>query len=95
MSNLKELFNRDKELAQKWGAVSHADYFEKALLFATGIMGEGDVTTEQLAGAKKLKEILLTMADTEADFSNEPMSGLKHDVLGAAQEMRKAESAKK
>lgn len=90
MSNLKALFNRDPELAKKWGAVCHADWFEKVLLFASGILTEQNVTTEQLEGAKRLKDILLTMADDDRDTSPDPTSGLVHDVLAQAALARKA-----
>lgn len=84
MSNLKALFHRDPELAKQWGAVCHADYFEKVLLFASGMLTEQNVSAEELSGAKRLKEILLTMADTDGASGPDPSSGLVHDVLAQA-----------
>lgn len=84
----KELFQKDKALCDQWSAVCHAQWFEVVMVYALTSMTEGPISTEEMAGAKKLRDILMGLADDDTVGTEEPQSGFQHDVLGAVREAR-------
>jgi len=89
----KELFLRQTELKNQWAAVVFADWFQQVMMFAMSDFTEKDVTKEQLDGAKKFKESMLNLVDVQVESATFPTSGISHNVLEKAAEIRKEMSA--
>ncbi len=93
--NQKTLFQRDEPLCNFWLAVCKQDGFEKVLAYAMAELFDEHMTSEELAGVKKLKHKLLTIADIE-EFGglSEVSSGIEHDVLGASKRIKEQNKTK-
>ncbi len=82
--NQKTLFQRDEPLCQFWLAVCKQDSFEKVLAYAMAELFDESMTSEELAGAKKLKQKLMAIADLPEETGMSMVSsGLEHDPVGA------------
>ncbi len=83
--NTKTLFQRDEPLCNFWLAVCKQDNFEKVLAYAMAELFDESMTSEELAGAKKLKQKLMSIADLPDEVGSLAMvsSGLEHDPVGA------------
>ncbi len=87
--NTKTLFQRDEPLCNFWLAVCKQDNFEKVLAYAMAELFDDNMTSDELRGAKKLKQKLMTIADLdETGGLSQIASGLEHDVLGTALKAR-------
>ncbi len=87
---MKTLFQRDEALCNFWLAVCKQDNFEKVLAYTMAELFDENMTSEELTGAKKLKQKLLTIADLEVESGglSQVSSGIEHDVLGAYQKLK-------
>lgn len=93
--NAKTLFQRDEPLTNFWLAVCKQDNFEKVMAYAMAELFDDNMTSEELSGAKKLKQKLMTIADLdETGGMSQVSSGIEHDVLGAAQREREQNKPK-
>lgn len=81
MGTAKEVFLKDKVLADKWSGWVHGPDFERVLAFADGeLVNQPDLTPDIMRGAKIFKRILLTLSEVETDASDFPKPGLNHDL---------------
>lgn len=76
----KETFLRRKELREQLAAVTHADWFKEAMVFIRAEMMSSKVSTEELEGARKFEEVLMTIADFDTDNPAGPSTGLDHHL---------------
>lgn len=74
----KELFLKNKDLADKLNAVVCSDWFNEACVYARAAMLESKVTTEQLDGARMFLDTLSTLAEYERAPQSFPTTGLHH-----------------
>src|SRR4051812_43030351 len=80
MSLAKTLFSKDRELSSNWNAVAKADWFGKVLTFARAELMEGTTLKPgEMEGAKRFENILLDLANLDAEHAHLPTSGLHHD----------------
>jgi len=89
----RELFLRQVDLKNQWAAVVFADWFQQVMMFAMNDFTEKDVTKEQLDGAKKFKESMLNLVDVQVENAATVSSGITHNVLEKAAEIRKEMAA--
>ena len=81
MGASKEIFLKKKDLAEKWRAVVHSDYFAEVLAFARGeLLDITSMDAEQLIGARNYQNVLLTIADEEKPEGDLPGPGLIHNL---------------
>jgi len=85
----KPLFLKHKELSNQWSAVASSDWFQEVLLFAMNEFIEQEVTDEQIKGAKKFRDCLLELVETPAPAIVFPSSGIHHNVLEMAEQLKK------
>ena len=76
----KSQFLSAKDLASWWGSVASDTRFDMVLLYASGCAIEGLPSAEQREGALKMKEILLTLSQSETPPVKFTTSGLKYDT---------------
>ncbi len=81
MGASKEIFLKKKDLAEKWRAVVHSDYFAEVLAFTRGeLLDITSMDAAQLIGARNYQNVLLTIADEEPPESDLKGPGLIHDL---------------
>lgn len=85
----KPLFLKDKTLSNQWAAVATSDWFQQVLIFAMNEFIEQEVTDEQIKGAKKFRDCLLELVETPAPAVSFPSSGIHHNVLELAEQLKK------
>jgi len=61
----KDLFLVNKELSSQLAAVANSTWFGQCLLYVRGTIMEGNITSEELSGAKKFEKALMTLADSQ------------------------------
>jgi hypothetical protein len=89
MTTARELFQRDKSLHESWSAVTHSDWFERVLVFADSAMLEGKCTTEEMAGARKFRDALVSLAEDDKAKGFYPKPRLNHNIDEPRKEVAK------
>lgn len=80
MTSPKELFAQNKELSDQVSAVVHTPWFAEWLMFGQAVMFDSKITTEELAGAAKFKDALLSLAE-DPEVTRVPLgSGINYDL---------------
>ena len=74
----KELFLKNKKLANDWRAVAHGDVFEQVLTHARSQIAQQGPSREELRGVELLAHTLLTICDSEEKDFVFPSPGLIH-----------------
>jgi hypothetical protein len=76
----KTQFLSSKDITSWWASVSSDTRFDMVLLYACGCAIEGLPSAEQREGALKMKEILLTLSQTDEPPVKFVHSGLKYNT---------------
>ena len=74
----RELFLKDRALADRWRKITHGEDFERVLTYARAHIAEGGSSLEELRGVERLAHALLNMAEAEEKPFAFPTSGLHH-----------------
>lgn len=80
MTTPKERFLQNKDLADKWHAVSSSEWFEEVIVYARAQMIDTKITTEELDGARRFITTLLDLAEHEPRSAKFPSSGLNRNL---------------
>jgi hypothetical protein len=80
MPSSKELFINDKILRDKLAAVTGSDWFAEALMYVRSELMDGEITEQELSGAKKFQKILMTLADPTYVAPEPLKTGLTHNI---------------
>lgn len=78
--NSKEFFNKNKALRDQLIAVINTDWFAECLLYVRSALIESSITAEQLAGAKRFQQELMTITDPEYKEPEPMKTGLIHVI---------------
>lgn len=76
----KELFNLNKPLRDSLIAVTSSTWFAEAMVYVQAALLDGNMTAEQLVGAKKFQTVLLTISDPAYTPPPPLKSGLVHQI---------------
>lgn len=78
----KNLFLKQPELTKQLQAVAHAEWFQVCLAYVRGeLMDTPNISTDNLIGANKFEQILLSLADEDKEPEwQEPPHPLRHDL---------------
>lgn len=76
----KTQFLSDKTLSSWWGGIANDSRFDRVLLHASGVALESCPSVEQRAGVLAFREILLTLANPDAEAVKFSSPGLIHDL---------------
>lgn len=80
MDDAKILLSKNKELRDQWAAVCNQDWFKSILIYCESAMFSSSVTPEQLMGARRFQEILLTITDPAYESPDPIRCGINHGV---------------
>ncbi len=76
----RELFQAQKDLAGWWNSVSHADQFQKVLLYVRSELMSNELTPDAQRGARIFEETLTTLGEADGNSFLLPPVGLEHDL---------------
>lgn len=76
----KQLFLKNKDLRDRWSAITHSSWFGEILVYARSAFMDGAVTEAQLKGAKDYEQILCSLCDGEAGEAPAIFTGLNHNL---------------
>jgi hypothetical protein len=91
----KEMFLSNTELSKWWSSIASDSRFDMVLLYASGCAIEAIPSAEQREGALRMKDILLTIANKEADPVQFVKTGLSHDLEPKSRALKPKEEKKK
>lgn len=81
MAAPKTILLQKKELRDWWLSVVKKNEFLEVMAFVMAeLVHSRQVDQSQLIGARLLQEVMLTIADIEADIMELPGPGLRHDL---------------
>ena len=80
MSDSKEIFLKDKELAKWWVGVTRDSRFTAVLTYGRAEIMEARPTQEQMVGAELLIHTLTNLPETDAAEFDFPNPGLHHQA---------------
>lgn len=95
MATTKEMFLSDKVLRDWWASIANDPRFDRVLLHAQGYALETMPSVEQRAGLMGMKDVLLTLAEPDAEPVQYASPGLRHDFDKTDRTLKQPETTTK
>ena len=80
MTRAQEVFQRNKDLSDKWGSICGSNWFAEVLTFAQAHLMEVGASDEQMKGARLMIQTLISLTDKDVLISSMPRPKLVHDL---------------
>lgn len=81
MSSIRELFQREKELALWWGQIARDDRFAKVCTYARAEMMQAKPSQAASEGAEYILRLQTELAEADESQADFPSPGLHHEFF--------------